>query len=274
MKISVIVTTWGCEPWTAACRTSVRAARERVESRGGRARTEVEVIEVCDGSGVWNARNEGLRRATGDWLAFVDGDDEIDAAWLEVIAENAERGDLVKARLDRFDGRPRTPGPGFWQACAFRRDVIPPDGFPPYGFGEDKLFLLRCLRRSKRTVDVDRIVYHYRPRAGSAVRSETTLARFLSKRDYARDWMRESSVRSNAVAYDGTFYLTLDLFRLTPRPWDAWCEGLERLKGVEKMLPWPCRTAVRVCRAVRWHWVTWLLMYLPARVLLKVAKDD
>jgi len=78
MKLSIIVTTWGVEPWVDACRESIRAAMARTQ-------TEVEVVEVCNGNGVAAARNEGLARTTGDYVWFVDGDDVIHPAAIERI---------------------------------------------------------------------------------------------------------------------------------------------------------------------------------------------
>ena len=53
-------------------------------------RTDVEVVVVKGVSPVGKARNEGLRRATGDYVAWVDADDEVTEDWLPSILKATE----------------------------------------------------------------------------------------------------------------------------------------------------------------------------------------
>lgn len=48
-------------------------------------RADVEVVVVKGVSPVGKARNEGLRRAKGEYVAWVDADDEISSSWLDEI---------------------------------------------------------------------------------------------------------------------------------------------------------------------------------------------
>lgn len=76
----------------------------------------VEVIHLQAHSGVSEARNAGIRRVTGDWLAFVDADDAIAPHALESLLKTAQRGQADAAvgeymRVDALPSyRPTSPG--------------------------------------------------------------------------------------------------------------------------------------------------------------------
>lgn len=274
MKISVIVTTWGCAPWLEACRESVRAAARKVE--------DVEVLEVCNGNGAAAARNEGLRRATGDWIVFVDGDDVVDAEWFAEIARRADEADLIRFRLASFAGEEDfhanavvRPFPFAWVACAYHRSLVQKDGFRPYQCGEDNLFLLECLQKARRVVDVDRVVYGYRQREASATSSSPTLARFMDRAAYGVEWLAASRRRGvvnpecspyrqevawarRRVAQDVLGSLAIEVRLLTPQPWKEWYNTLERLLATE-MLPWDFALLAWVVKTLRWKWLARLI---------------
>lgn len=286
MLISVLVTTWGCGDYLAPCRKSIAAARAKCP-------IDVEVLELADGSGVWNARNELIRRARGDWLCFVDGDDRLEPDALErlagvVVSDPAV--DLVTFRLveerawDGRVGRPVRPFPRNWPACAYHRSVLPPGGFSSHVLGEDVLFLMRCLCRARRVLDVDFVFYRYFRHHGSASMQRNYDRLFQSKLGYVQDWFAElagvsAAGKSNlrdlgrarrSVIRDLLGSAALDLAKMDPQPWGDWYDALDRIARFSRLLPIDALVELFLCRRLRWHWVTFLVCNLGYRLRLKL----
>ena len=80
MKVSVCIPVLARDALFERCRASLERS---VAAVGGRAEVEFVVVEGI--SPVSAARNECLRRATGDWIAWVDGDDEVAESWFGEI---------------------------------------------------------------------------------------------------------------------------------------------------------------------------------------------
>lgn len=87
MKISVIVPV-GDRAQYGACRDALRRSLALATA------CEWELVEIFDDTrrGVSWARNEGLRRATGDYVAWVDADDSVREDWAGKICAAASRG--------------------------------------------------------------------------------------------------------------------------------------------------------------------------------------
>ena len=81
MKISVIVPVGDKNAWSV-CKASIEQSLS--EYRG---EVVAEVLPCFDleHRGAYIARNEGLERATGDWIAWVDCDDEVEPNWASEI---------------------------------------------------------------------------------------------------------------------------------------------------------------------------------------------
>ena len=118
--------------------------------------------------GVSSARNLGMRRASGRYLCFVDGDDFIDAAFLKHLLDASDRGasDLTvagKLFCDRFppDKIPALPTCGIFLRREFplKNNLEFPEGIHPC---EDGLFSHFVLALTEKISFCPEAVYHYR----------------------------------------------------------------------------------------------------------------
>lgn len=111
MKLSVIIPVGNKDAWANAersIRASIAACKETVE-------WELLPCFDLEHRGAFTARNEGLRRATGDYVAWVDCDDVLKENWADRIAsavsERSHDGRpidvLVFAAVELKDGRER-----------------------------------------------------------------------------------------------------------------------------------------------------------------------
>lgn len=87
MKVSVIIPV-GNRSCYAECKTSIRRSIEMCKAKS----CEWELVEVFDDGhrGVSWARNEGLRRASGEYIVWVDDDDLVTEDWAAAICGGLE----------------------------------------------------------------------------------------------------------------------------------------------------------------------------------------
>ena len=82
MKVSVIIPVGDEAQWTR-CEERINASLAAVADAA-----DFEVLPCFDleHNGAYVARNEGLAKATGEWIAWVDCDDEVEVNWASEIA--------------------------------------------------------------------------------------------------------------------------------------------------------------------------------------------
>lgn len=183
-QVSVIVPVYNQERYLEECISSIRrqtlAEREcliindgssdssgEIARRFSEADSRIRYFEQKN-RGVSSARNLGMRRASGRYLCFVDGDDFIDAAFLKHLLDASDRGasDLTvagKLFCDRFppDKIPALPTCGIFLRREFplKNNLEFPEGIHPC---EDGLFSHFVLALTEKISFCPEAVYHYR----------------------------------------------------------------------------------------------------------------
>ena len=225
MKVSLIVPVYNVAPWLEECLDSALGEPGDIEivcvddgSTDGsgaildaHAAKNVGRMKVLhkENGGVSSARNAALKMATGDWIMFLDGDDVLARGWFSVVSEMAERcpgipvlgfgksttlplGSVSLGDIRELDTSRRLPLVSFvndmWQ-FAYRRDLLAGLEFGPYTHGEDKLFQGQSMLRTDRIALCDAIVYGYRLREGSAMRSVWGERGFRDDIEWRFAWM-------------------------------------------------------------------------------------
>lgn len=254
-KISVIIPIYNTAPYLERCLSSIT-----LQTYGN-----LEIICVDDGStdgsgrivdqfserdkrvvalhqqnaGVSSARNVGLKQATGDYIAFCDSDDWVEADMYQQMAEVMESENLDMVAVgwykdsddEKEEIRNRLPvsheiigrdllleylykrdyyrGFAFIWTKLFRREILlePSGKFLEFDeklvIGEDVLYLAEVAINIKKTKYIDRAFYHYIQRNSSGSHTKD----LYKLRDWVRAYERiislfeKSHVENNTVNY-------------------------------------------------------------------------
>lgn len=180
MECSVVIATYGDESWEAL---AVERAAPSTSDQGA-----LEVLVGHDDEGdIASVRNWLAGKAKGDWLLFLDADDEIAPGYLAAM----ERALMQERRADDTPllltpavsyvrkGKPATPK--FWPECSLetgnwmvigtlveRKFFKKVGGFRTFPHGlEDWNFWARCVRAGATPVRVPDAIYlaHWNPRS-------------------------------------------------------------------------------------------------------------
>ncbi|WP_309145628.1 bifunctional glycosyltransferase/CDP-glycerol:glycerophosphate glycerophosphotransferase [Streptomyces malaysiensis] len=168
----------------------------------------VRAVHLAENAGLGRARNAGIRRATGDYLVFLDGDDTLAPGSLRAIADRLVRtgepqvlvfdyarvdwtGEAVRnvraellregnpegvRQVFRLDQRPELLRLLMvaWNK-AYRRDFVRAQGFAfPPGFYEDTPWTFPVLFTAESIAVLDRVCVHYRQRRRGGILRTTS----------------------------------------------------------------------------------------------------
>lgn len=144
--------------------------------------------------GAYSARNLGLQKSQGEYIAFLDADDKIDSNYLEILLTACKDADIAicdvsiekngieinkfthqdsilsrtEAINELLKRKSINSGP-----CAklFKKKLISGLHFPPLRVYEDILFVLETFKRSNRIAITNKTSYHYEQFANSTMGS-------------------------------------------------------------------------------------------------------
>lgn len=210
-KISVIVPVYNVEAYVEKCLASLAGQTypcmevilvdDASTDGGGRicdgwtARDgRFQVLHLSENRGLSTARNEGVRRASGAYIAFVDSDDYVEPGLLEALygalTENSADvgvcGDVglnlnpAPAQVLSAEEAARClarRAPFLWTAWGklFPAELVRQIPFDPKALCcEDLLFFYQVLKRAGRIAYVPDPLYHYVYRAGSLINHGVT----------------------------------------------------------------------------------------------------
>lgn len=183
------------------------SAREAIRTAAG---DRVKAIRLERNVGISEATNAGIREARGDYIVFLDHDDELtpDCLWELALAANATQADFIYSDEDKILPTGEFSEPFFkpdWSpdtmmstmftchVSAVKRSLVEEIGGlrSEYDGAQDWDFVLRVAERTSRIVHIPKVLYHWRVIPGS-------VAADLAEKPYAID----AGVRAREAALE------------------------------------------------------------------------
>ena len=185
MQVSVLIATYGTEDWRElAWSRAYPSAADQCEELGLR---PPQCFHDPEGT-IASVRNELALTAKGDWLCFLDADDEIAPGYLDAMraAYEQDRGDgpLLLTPAVSYVRKGKPAPPKFWGECSFttgnwivigtlvqRSLFLEVGGFENFPHGlEDWQLWAKCVKAGARIIKVPDAIYlaHTNPKSKHA----------------------------------------------------------------------------------------------------------
>jgi len=147
---------------------------------------DVEIVEVNsprypEGKTIGEKRQEGLENAKGEYVCWLDDDDDISPDYVETLLRLAyEGGDVLTfSNLSRFENfwcvvrmslaqkedeqvRPGVVNRRPYHVCGWKREIALKAGFEALNWDEDAGFVLRATPLCKTETHVENILHEYK----------------------------------------------------------------------------------------------------------------
>lgn len=192
MKITVVIATHGDSRWEEL------AWSRAYPSTVGQGAHQVLVMHMPEGT-LALARTAAATQATGDWLCFLDADDELEDGYLSAMQDEAQGWSLLAPAVryvwpNGSMGEAEIPSKGRWpdlNECVIgtllERDMfLTVGGFRELPSLEDYDLWLRCAKVGARIVHVPEAVYRAYRHAGS--RNSDQSVYYDLRREHAEVW--------------------------------------------------------------------------------------
>jgi len=238
LKVSVIIPVYEVEKYLGSCLNSVLGQTfqnweaicvndgspdncNRILAEYAQKDKRIKVINQTN-QGVSSARNNALKKATGDYICFLDADDELAPIFLEKMCRTliGTRADMVwcdfqqgtekggwnisntKPQIysdvfDRFLNEQPNMGACVWNKM-YKKDLLTGLTFPlETGMGEDLVFLYKALWNCQTAVHIAEPLYFYRIRKDSATNkklSENSVLGNIKTAELLVDYFKDQKV--------------------------------------------------------------------------------
>ena len=178
------------------------------------------------------ARLFGIQQARGEWLVFMDSDDDVHPEYIQRLYEAAQESGMNIAACPikglEFENAPKAVNPnaiqiiakdelqqrfmryefwGFWGKI-FSKNVFDGLYFPTYSINEDYVVMAQVFQRVPSIAYFDKALYFYRPNPFS--QSKLRLTSHIMDEYYNKEWVVEFYEQHNPKYVHQTKMLLVD----------------------------------------------------------------